>query len=60
MKEHFDCSVSESMTKCTVDNISPDELNVIHDACGYVACKLLKQYKAMAGIGKPRRDFPLE
>ena len=29
MKEYFDCSVSESMTKCTVDNISPNELNVI-------------------------------
>ena len=83
MKEYFDCSVNESMTK-------PDELNVLRYACGYVGRKLLKQYekkhedvevqyvaclgemavegrfrftcvhKAMAGIGKPRRAFPLE
>ena len=38
VKEYFDCSVSESMTK-------PDELNVLRYACGYVGRKLLKQYE---------------
>ena len=49
MKEYFDCSVSESMTKCTVYSFSPDEINVLHYACGYVVRKQLKQYEKNHG-----------
>ena len=45
VKENFDCSSCESTARCTVDSISPDELNVLCYASGYVACKLLERYE---------------
>ena len=51
VKEYFECSscTCESTARCTVDSISPDELNVLRYACGYVARKLLKHYEKKRG-----------
>ena len=48
-KEYFECSRSESITTHKVDSISPDELNVLRYACGYVGRKLLKCYEKKHG-----------
>ena len=52
IKEYFEGATSSScrsLPKCTIDNISTDELNVIRYACGYVAHKLLKRYEKKSG-----------
>jgi len=49
IKEYFECSRPESTAKSKVDSISPDELNVLCYACGYVARKLLKCYEKKHG-----------
>ena len=49
VKEYFECSRSESITTHKVDSISPDELNVLRYACGYVGRKLLKCYEKKHG-----------
>ncbi len=49
LKEYFDCKSSDCVVKPKADSISPDELNVLRYACGYVAQKLLKRYEKKHG-----------
>ncbi len=49
IKEYFECSRSESTARSKADSISPEELNVLRYACGYVALKLQKCYEKMHG-----------